>query len=97
MATNEDLARFEEMFEILARLWHLSPMPTYVYETIPQTTEQRPMRFEVKQSMKDKPLTHHPDTGVPVKRLISGGTGLMAAAATQSTAGGSCGTGCGCH
>ena len=31
--------------------------------------------FEFVQSMKDDALTHCPDTGLPVKRLISGGQG----------------------
>jgi len=47
----------------------------YVYETIPQKKGQRPRRFEVEQSMKDEPLTRHPETGEPVKRVITGGSG----------------------
>jgi predicted nucleic acid-binding Zn ribbon protein len=41
-------------------------MPTYVYETIPQAPDEEPEQFEVQQSMKDKPLKKHPETGVPV-------------------------------
>ena len=48
---------------------------TYVYETIPKKKGQKPKRFEVEQSMKDDPLTKHPETGEPVKRVISGGSG----------------------
>ncbi len=48
---------------------------TYVYETIPKKKGQKPKRFEVVQSMKDDPLTKHPETGEPVKRVISGGSG----------------------
>lgn len=75
-------------------------MPTYVYETIPQSAAEKPVRFEVKQSMSEKPLTAHPDTGVPVRRLISGGTGLMgggSSARSMPSGGGGCGSGCGCH
>jgi predicted nucleic acid-binding Zn ribbon protein len=75
-------------------------MPTYVYETIPQIEGQPTKRFEVKQSMKDAPLTQHPDTGEQVRRVIVGGTGLMGGggtASTSATSGGSCGSGCGCH
>ena len=75
-------------------------MPTYVYETIPPTETEPPKRFEVRQSMNDKALTHHPDSGMPVRRVIVGGTGVMggkAASSTPSGGGGSCGTGCGCH
>jgi predicted nucleic acid-binding Zn ribbon protein len=75
-------------------------MPTYVYETIPQTESDAALRFEVRQSMNDKPLTQHPETGAPVRRLISGGTGVMGgstAAPSAPRGGGGCGTGCGCH
>ena len=50
-------------------------MPTYEYETIPQKKGQKPKRFEVQQSMKDDALTKHPETGEPVRRVISGGSG----------------------
>jgi len=74
-------------------------MPTYVYETIPQSENESPTRFEVKQSMTEKPLTAHPETGAPARRLISGGTGIMGGSAARPApaSGGSCGTGCGCH
>ncbi len=41
-------------------------MPTYVYRNL--NTGQT---FELKQSMKDPALTQHPETGEPVKRLVS--------------------------
>lgn len=76
-------------------------MPTYIYETIPSNDVEQPKRFEVRQSMKDSALTHHPDTGVPVRRVIVGGTGVMggksSGPAPSSSGGGSCGSGCGCH
>jgi len=73
-------------------------MPTYVYETIPQSAEEQPSRFEIKQSMKDAALTSHPENGKPVRRVIIGGTGVMGGStSTQSSGGGGCGTGCGCH
>lgn len=75
-------------------------MATYVYETIPQIEGEKPKRFEVKQSMKDAPLTRHPDTGEAVRRVITGGAGLMglsSSASGTSSGGGGCGTGCGCH
>lgn len=40
-------------------------MPVYVYE-IPTTGE----RFECVQSMRDDPLTVHPESGEPVRRVI---------------------------
>ena len=76
-------------------------MATYTYETIPQHAGESPRRFEIKQSMKDSALTHHPDTGEPVRRVITGGAGLMgvksSAGSSSSSSGGSCGSGCGCH
>jgi hypothetical protein len=50
--------------------------------------------------MNDKALTHHPDTGVPVRRVIIGGTGFMgskSSGGSSAPSGGSCGSGCGCH
>tara|TARA_R110002096_G_scaffold316010_15_gene510426 strand:+ start:9250 stop:9450 length:201 start_codon:yes stop_codon:yes gene_type:complete len=52
-------------------------MPTYVYETIPDCCNEAPIQFEVRQSMTDPPLKRHPDTGVPVRRVISGGYGFI--------------------
>jgi predicted nucleic acid-binding Zn ribbon protein len=51
-------------------------MATYIYETIPQKQGEKPTQFELQQSMKDAPLTRHPESGVPVKRLITGGLGF---------------------
>lgn len=50
-------------------------MATYIYETIPPNKGQKPRRFEVQQSMKDAPLKKDPETGLPVKRVITGGSG----------------------
>lgn len=46
-------------------------MPTYVYETIPSDEAARPVVFEVQQKMADAPLTHHPETGEPVRRVLT--------------------------
>ena len=70
-------------------------MPTYVYET----TDAKPVRrFEVQQSMKDEPLRADPESGRPVRRVISGGFGvLQKAGANSAPRSGGCGSGCGCH
>ena len=52
-------------------------MPTYEYETIPLSESEEPTRFEVWQMMVDEPLTEHPETGLPVRRVISGGLSVM--------------------
>jgi predicted nucleic acid-binding Zn ribbon protein len=73
-------------------------MATYVYETIPRRPNELPMRFEVIQSMKDAPLTRHPDTGEPVRRVISGGYGLMGLGGKSTpTPRATRGSGCGCN
>ncbi|MDP1578783.1 MAG: zinc ribbon domain-containing protein [Candidatus Didemnitutus sp.] len=75
-------------------------MATYVYETLPQQSGVTPRRFEVVQSMKDAPLQRDPVTGEPVRRVITGGFGLMGVgppAAEAPAASGGCGAGCACH
>jgi predicted nucleic acid-binding Zn ribbon protein len=76
-------------------------MTTYVYETIPSAPGQASKRFEILQRMTDQPLQAHPDTGEPVRRVISGGFGLMGVGeknAPVAEGGGCCGGGsCGCH
>ncbi len=74
-------------------------MATYVYETIPRHAGDAPRRFEVVQSMKDAPLQRHPDTGEPVRRVISGGYGLIEKAGTRTPAAAPapCAPGCACH
>ena len=71
-------------------------MPIYVYET----TGKKPRQFEVKQSMSEAPLTHDPETGETVRRVISGGYGIMqkGSGAKSAPSQHSCGSGgCGCH
>lgn len=73
-------------------------MATYVYETIPQSADEKPVRFEIQQSMKDDALTAHPQTGQPVKRLISGGYGFSVAGSPPPAPSHTCGgSSCGCH
>jgi predicted nucleic acid-binding Zn ribbon protein len=77
-------------------------MPTYVYET---TNPDKPVRrFEVTQSMKDEALRVDPETGEPVRRVISGGFGVLVPGGSTGPSvgsvgshGGGCGSGCGCH
>jgi predicted nucleic acid-binding Zn ribbon protein len=72
-------------------------MPTYLYETVPAENELAE-RFELKQSFSDPPLTVHPSTGTPVRRVISGGLGLMTKSETSAPdPGPGCGpASCGC-
>jgi predicted nucleic acid-binding Zn ribbon protein len=52
-------------------------MATYTYETIPQKPGQKARRFEVEQKMSDAPLKCDPESGLPVRRIITGGSGLI--------------------
>ncbi|MEE9405389.1 MAG: hypothetical protein V3V20_10885 [Algisphaera sp.] len=45
-------------------------MPTYVYEVILANNKSGQV-FEVQQKMADAPLTTHPQTGKPVRRVIT--------------------------
>src|SRR2546425_373096 len=55
----------------------IEPMATYIYETIPKKPKQRPRRFKMKQKMTAPPLKVDPKTGLPVRRVIVGGSGLV--------------------
>jgi len=44
-------------------------MPIYVYETI-RNDGKAGKRFEIQQQISDPPLTNHPKTGEPVRRII---------------------------
>jgi predicted nucleic acid-binding Zn ribbon protein len=78
-------------------------MATYIYETIPSKPSEEPIQFEIQHSMKDSALTHHPQTGQPIRRLITGGLGIMGfssetSPSASSSASHGCGSGsCGCH
>jgi predicted nucleic acid-binding Zn ribbon protein len=80
-------------------------MAVYIYET---TDPKKPVRrFEIQQSMKEDALTAHPETGEPIRRVITGGYGFtktgnaprhadMQRNMRGSGGGHSCGSGCGC-
>jgi len=73
---------------------------TYIYETVPTKPGEYPEQFEFQQSMNDRPLTKHPKTGQPVRRLISGGLGIIGTgrdSGPSTSSGHGCGSGsCGC-
>ncbi len=59
-------------------------MATYVYKTIPGKPGEKPKRFEIQQRMSDEPLVTHPETGEPVRRVISGGLGTITSRGKQA-------------
>ena len=70
-------------------------MITYTYETIPADSSGDRERFEWRQSIHDPALKFHPETGVPVRRVITGGAGYLSSG--KDSAGESCCRGsCGC-
>jgi predicted nucleic acid-binding Zn ribbon protein len=67
-------------------------MITYVYETIPGKPGEKARHFEIKQDMNDAPLTRHPKTGKPIRRVILGGYGALRRASSGKAVS-SCGCG----
>ncbi len=68
---------------------------TYIYGT---TDANKPaQRFEFSQSMKDEPLRFHPESGEPIRRVITGGAGVLVPGSSTGPSTGSCGSHCGCH
>jgi predicted nucleic acid-binding Zn ribbon protein len=69
-------------------------VPIYVYET---TDPGKPVRrFELKQGMRDKALQVDPQTGEPIRRVISGGYGVVVTGGSIGPSVGSVGTHDGC-
>ncbi len=75
-------------------------MPTYEYETIPGKPGQRVVRFELYQPITAQALKAHPETGEPVRRVISGGLGIFTESKTSDgpspCGAGGCGMGQSC-
>ncbi|WP_309380644.1 FmdB family zinc ribbon protein [Cerasicoccus frondis] len=70
-------------------------MPVYIYETVHTAKERTTERFELYQSIHDAALTHHPESGAPVRRVITGGLFLPKKSGIHTGAVGSsdcCGT-----
>ncbi len=71
-------------------------MPTYVYESIPQNSDEEPRYFEFSQHMTDKAYTKHPDTGEPIRRVILGNFGILTGRKPDNRSGSRCDPGSGC-
>ncbi|MBL58833.1 MAG: hypothetical protein CMO75_04100 [Verrucomicrobiales bacterium] len=71
-------------------------MATYIYETIPSSSSEKPNRFEFRQGMKDAPLVVHPETGQPVRRVISGGISVLPKKGSPSSDSSCCSSGTCC-
>lgn len=58
-------------------------MPTYVYETTKKGARTR--RYEIRQGIKEAPLTRHPETGEPIHRVIAGGANILTSSPPASS------------
>lgn len=71
-------------------------MITYVYETIPSKSDEKPEFFEIKQNETDASLTSPPQTGRPIRRVELKGYGALGSKAEvpkDSKSKSSCGCG----
>lgn len=74
-------------------------MPTYIYETVPSDPNQEPRRLEVFQRMSENALEFDPDSGERVKKIITGGIGVVGNVLRRSTVvnkSSAAATACGC-
>ena len=71
-------------------------MTTYVYEAIPSKSGEKPRYFEFKQGMNDAPLTKHPETGEPIRRVVLGGLRVLSSKHEGGNSGSSGRPGCEC-
>lgn len=67
----------------------------YTYETLPDVDGGEIRRYEIKQSIHDAPLSRHPETGEAIRRVITGGLGLITGKASSAAPSGHGGCGCG--
>lgn len=65
-------------------------MPTYIYETIPEEPSEKPYRFEMKQSITEDTLTTHPETGRPIRKIITGSGLLSSSEKDEAPMSGTC-------
>jgi hypothetical protein len=63
----------------------------YIYETISSSCCGEQKHYEIEQPTDAAPLTHHPETKEPIRRVVVGGVELKKS--PNSTEGNSCGCG----
>lgn len=69
---------------------------TYLYETIPTREGETPKHYELQQGMNEAPLTQHPETDEPIRRVILGGWGAAKGKLKLTETGGDCCGSSGC-
>lgn len=86
-----------QLFSLTSKPLHpLQSMTTYVYETVPATAAQKPEYFEIRQDENDAPLTMHPQTGQPIRRVVIAGHGALGTRASDAVPEPKSKGGCGC-
>lgn len=60
-------------------------MPTYIYEVVSEDSGAAPRRFEIVQRMSDTALTVDPESGLPVRRVITAGVSIKLKGLKRST------------
>jgi len=77
-------------------------MPTYVYETV--AAGKKAKRYEIRHGINEPALSRHPETGEPIRRVVSTGGGIISKGGSRAPAprapqsgGHCCGASCGCH
>ena len=71
-------------------------MINYLYETLPAHADEAPKHYELPQAAGAAPLTQHPETGEPIRRVILGGWGATKGALKLTESGGDCCRSSGC-
>ncbi len=73
-------------------------MILYVYETVPEKLGAKARYYELRQNPGDAPLTKHPTTGEPIRRLVLGELGELTLPEKERPVEADAGTngGCGC-
>ena len=56
-------------------------------ETVPESCCDDPKHYEIEQSENDQPLTKHPETGEPIRRVLLGGFGTLSSKPEKSACG----------
>ncbi len=62
----------------------------FLYETVSGTPGTPPRRYELPQGPDEAPLTRHPETGEPIRRVILGGWGAGPGITRLTESGGNC-------
>lgn len=69
-------------------------MPFYLFATVPKGPGDKPTIYEIEQRMSDRPLTTHPATGEPIRRIIASQYSILRSMRRGTGTNKACGPGC---